>query len=110
MNTWDYKKKMIIMIITIKGKTKENTDSFSITTDAAIIAAETILKVLCEFDKIENNMACYLTAYDLEISEDISNKLCFIAKLDTKLENLNGVIIRNYFGGDDLVFKIEKYF
>lgn len=98
------------MIITIKGKTKENTDSFSITTDAAIIAAQTILKILCEFDKIENNMACYLTAYDLEISEDISNKLCFIAELDTKLENLDGVIIRNYFGGDDLVFKIENIF
>lgn len=98
------------MIITIKGKTKENTDSFTITTDAASIAAGTILQVLCEFDKIENNMVCYLTAYDLEISEDISNMLCFTAKLDTKSENLDGVIIRNYFGRDDLVFKRETYF
>ena len=55
-------------------------------------------------------MACYLTAYELEISEDISNMLCFTAELDTKSENLDGVIIRNYFGGDDLVFKIETYF
>ena len=98
------------MIITIKGKTKENTDSFVITTDAISIAVGTILKVLCEFDKIENNMACYLTAYDLEISEDISNRLCFEAELDTKLENLDGVIIRNYFGGDDLIFKRDTCF
>ena len=55
-------------------------------------------------------MACYLTGYDLEISEDISNMLCFEAELDTKTENLDGVIIRNYFGGDDLVFKRETYF
>lgn len=96
------------MIITIKGKTKENTNSFIITTDSTSIATGTILKVLCEFDKIENNMACYLTAYDLEISEDISNTLCFMAELDTKSENLDGVIIRNYFGGDDLVFKREE--
>ena len=98
------------MIITIKEKTKKNTNSFVTTTDKASIAAGTILQVLCEFDKIENNMACYLTAYDLEISEDISNMLCFTAELDTKSENLDGVIIRNYFGGDDLVFKRETYF
>lgn len=98
------------MIITIKGKTKENTQSFVITTDAESIAAGTILQVLCEFDKIENNMACYLTAYDLEISEDISNMLCFTAELDTKMKSLDGVIIRNYFGGDDLIFKRETYF
>ena len=96
------------MIITIKGKTKENTDSFVINTDKTGIAARIILQVLCEFDKIENNMACYLATYDLEISEDISNKLCFIAELDTKLENLDGVIIRNYFGGNELVFKKEN--
>ena len=96
------------MIITIKGKTKENTDTFTISTDKAVIAAGTLLQVLCEFDKIENNMACYLTAYDLEISEDISNMLCFTAELDTKMESLDGVIIRNYFGGDDLVFKREE--
>ena len=98
------------MIITIKGKTKENTNSFSISTDKTSIAAGTILQVLCEFDKIENNMACYLTGYDLEISEDISNMLCFTAELDTKSEDLDGVIIRNYFGGDELVFKRETYF
>ena len=55
-------------------------------------------------------MACYLTGYDLEISEDISNMLCFEAELDTKSEDLDGVIIRNYFGGDELAFKRETYF
>ena len=37
MNTWDYKitNKKKAMIITIKGKTKENTNTFVITTDAS---------------------------------------------------------------------------
>ena len=96
----------------IKGSCNHRKDktSFTYYTNDKMLAAKLILLFHSTFITINDNTAYYTTDYKLEISEDISNEICYLADLKSNEygeDVINKVIITNCFGADDIVITKE---
>lgn len=92
----------------IKGSCNHRKDktSFTYYTDDKMLAAKLILLFHSTFITINDNTAYYTTDYKLEISEDISKEICYLADLKAKEcgeAEINKVIITNCFGEEDII-------
>ena len=79
--------------------------SFVFDTNDKMLAAKLVL-FSSVFITATNCIAYYSTDYKLEISEDISDEICHIAKIQAKKrgeDEINKVIIANCFGEDDII-------
>ena len=75
-----------------------------------MLAAKLILLFHSTFITINDNTAYYTTEYKLEISEDISLEICYLADIKSNEygeDVINKVIITNCFGEDDIVIISE---
>ena len=96
----------------IKGSCNHRKDKplFTYYTNDKMLAAKLILLFHSTFITINDNTAYYTTEYKLEISEDISLEICYLADIKSNEygeDVINKVIITNCFGEDDIVIISE---
>lgn len=98
--------------MTIKGNCEHRRvkkSSFVFDTNDKMLAAKLIL-FNSIFITADNCTAYYTTDYKLEISEDISKEICYLAEIKAEEcgeDEINKVIIANVFGEDDIVISKE---
>ena len=95
--------------MTVKGNCTHRDikkESFMFKTDNKMSAARLVLLFNSTFITANKGIAYYTTDYKLEISEDISKEICYLAEIAAEEcgeDEINKVIITNCFTEDDIV-------